>query len=113
MKIQEAFNNGIIDVDSREGKKLGFTSDKFNGWLWKTDNSIYISFIQSINQNKGNFSELLNNIESKGYVIKVPNPLKKMKQILIKKGFQLTREWWSDANAWAEVYVKSLDSEKN
>jgi hypothetical protein len=107
MKIQEVLKDSIIEVDSDEGKELGFTSDKFMGWLWKVDNSIYISFIQCINQNKGNFSELLDNIESKGYVIKVPNPLKKMKQILIKKGFQLKHEWWSDANAWVDVYIKA------
>ena len=79
---------GIIEPDSEEGKKLGFTSDLFGCWLWKVDDTIWISLIHSVEPNKGNFSKLLKTIHDKGYNIKVPIPFERMRSILEKKGFK-------------------------
>lgn len=77
----------IINPDSEFAKQIGFTSDKFVGWLWKEESRIIISCINSLQPRQGNFSSLLKAIERAGFNIAVPSPLPKMKDILIKKGF--------------------------
>ena len=99
--------DGIIEPDSEFGKRIGFTSDKFEGWLWKKGDAIYISFIISKQPRKGNLSKLFDNIFRLGYTVKVPTPLGVMELIVRKKGFKLTREWWDRAGEWVDVWVKS------
>jgi len=99
--------DGIIEPDSEFGRQIGFTSDKFEGWLWKKGDAIYISFIISKQPKKGNLSKLFDNILRLRYTIKVPTPLGVMELIVCKKGFKLTREWWDLAEEWVDVWVKS------
>ena len=82
--------DGIIDLDSDRGKEFGFTSDKFDGWLWKKGKNIWISFIISKQQGKGNFRDLLQHIRILGYGVKVPTPSTRMAAILRKLGFTYT-----------------------
>ena len=79
--------DGKIDLDSAIGNALGFTSAKFDGWLWKTDDQITISFIESIQAGKGNLSKLFDAIEAIGFKVAVPTPMHDMREILIRKGF--------------------------
>jgi hypothetical protein len=81
-------DDGPIMPDSPLGNLLGFTSDKFIGWLWKKDGIITISFIVSLNPGQGYFSVLLNGISKHGYKITVPTPSNTMRIILEKKGFK-------------------------
>ena len=82
----------LIHLDTPFAKELGFTSDRFEGWLGKADEYIYISFIESLQPGQGYLSELFNNILKRGYGIKVPTPSTKMKAIIKKKGFRETSE---------------------
>lgn len=77
----------IINLNSEFAKEIGFTSDKFAGWLWKDESRIIISCIDSLQPNQGNFSSLIKAIQQAGFDVAVPSPLPKMKAILIKKGF--------------------------
>ena len=77
-----------IDPDSPFGKTIGFTGDKFFGWLWRKGNVIYISFIESKHQSQGNFRKLVLDIHDKGFVVKVPTPFARMKQICESLGFK-------------------------
>lgn len=88
--------DGCINTDSDSGKLLGFTSDLFEGYLWKKDKDIYVSFIISKKQGKGNLRRLFDNILKAGYNIKVPTPFPRMEKILRKLGFKPTFE--SDEN---------------
>lgn len=81
-----------IALDSELGKKIGFTSDKFKGYLWIKENDVFISAILSLHEGKGNLNRLFSKIEELGYNIKVPVPLGKMRSILLKKGFSKTTE---------------------
>ena len=85
-------SKGIFSFGHPLAEKLGFTEDKFDGWLGKKDGYIYISFIISKAQGKGNLTKLFNNILSLGYGIKVPTPFERMKQICVKKGFRKSIE---------------------
>lgn len=85
--------DGVIDTDSAAGKELGFTSDLFEGWLWKNGQTIYISFIISNDPGKGNLSRLFDAIEQRGFKIAVPTPFDRMQAILKRKGFLPSYEY--------------------
>jgi len=106
--------DGIIHLDTKRGKLFGFTSDKFDGWLWKKGNYIYISFIVSKKPGQGNLSLLLNKILEKGYGIKVPTPSAKMRAILLKKGFTRKYEFDKCLKEVCEIWIQEnslFDSE--
>ena len=105
----DEIEDGIIELDSPFAKKLGFTSDKFDGWLWKEGEYIYISFIISKKWKKGNFKRLLRRIEELGFGIKVPTPLGVMQYIVRKYGFRKTTEYFAvtpEIKEPCEVWVK-------
>jgi len=99
--------HGIIEPDSKFGKELGFTSEMFDGWLWKSGKFIYVSFIISKDEGKGNLRKLFETILSKGYGVKVPTPFAKMRSICDKMGFKSAYEPFSEDNPEIiEVLVK-------
>jgi hypothetical protein len=100
------WKNGMILPDSEIGKQLSFVSSRFKGWLWKKDEFITVSFIESVQEGKGHFSELLNNIWDKGYKVRVPTPFAKMLMILKKKGFTEKQYFDEDADGYVEVWEK-------
>jgi len=83
---------GYIGLDSEAGKRFGFTSDKYGGWLWERDGAIYVSFIATRDEGRGDLSALFNAILAAGLTVKVPTPLGKMRNILERKEFTLTHE---------------------
>lgn len=96
-------NDGIIRTDSKRGKIFGLTSDKFSGdtYLWKTGDTIMISFIFCKNQGRGNFSKLVGAIENAGFRVVVPTPLGKMVAILRKWGYEATVDPDDGCELWA------------
>lgn len=103
-------NDSIIELDTFIAKELGFTSDKFSGYLWRKDNYIFISFIVSLLEGQGNLSNLFRTIQLKGFGIKVPTPFARMKAICISKGFKKTEEWFKEMGCPVEVWVKEPQS---
>src|SRR5688572_27352688 len=79
---------GMISLDSERGQRLGFTSDRFDGWLWEDGERIWISFIESKQQGKGHLSELFHAIEAAGFYVAVPTPFPRMEAILRREGFE-------------------------
>ena len=100
----------IIDLDTPLANELGFTSDKFDGYLWKSGNYVVISFIISLQEGQGHLSNLFKTIESKGFGIKVPTPFARMKAIIMEKGFKKTEEWFEEADCPVEIWVKNPQS---
>ena len=80
--------DGQIDPDSEAGKLIGFTSDKFEGWLWKSGDRVMISMIISLQPNKGNLSALFKAIEAQGLRVAVPTPFVHLEAIIKSKGFK-------------------------
>lgn len=82
----------MIELDSVQGKFWGFTSDKFGpgSYLWKKDQAIYISFIESLE--KGNFKALIEMLIECGYDIKIPTPMGAMRNIVIQNNYKPTIE---------------------
>lgn len=94
----------IISLNTPLAESLGFTSDKFDGWLWQKNHTIIISFIISKQEGKGNFTNLLNTIKQKGFNIQVPTPSNRMLSILKKRGFKLKREYDPNFKAMVELW---------
>jgi len=80
-------NSGMITTDSEFGAKIGFTSDKFSGYLWRQGDRIIISLIESRIEGRGDLSRLFEAIERAGYRVAVPTPSARMQGILEHKGF--------------------------
>ena len=79
--------DGIIELDTERALCLGFTSDKYGGYLWKTGDSVIISFI--VSKQPGNFKSLVDKIHGLGLTVKVPTPLGRMKVIVKKNRYKL------------------------
>jgi hypothetical protein len=77
-----------IDLDDSLARNFGFTSDKFDGWLWRKDREIIISFIVSLDPDTGNFSRLVRAIEAQGFTVAVPTPFARMQSIVNRWGFK-------------------------
>ena len=106
-------SDGIIELDSEFGKKIGFTSDKFNGYLWKEGNEITISFIISKDEGQGNFSNLIRGIAEKGYAIAVPTPLGTMTTILSKLGFKRDEQFEDEMEIWRLTQKQKVRTMRN
>lgn len=83
----------IINVDSPVGKKLGFTSDKFDklSYLWYTPGEITISTIATAGDKNhtGYFKNLITNLLKYNLNIFIPTPSVRMREIGKKQGWKL------------------------
>lgn len=96
-------SDGPILLDSDRAQSLGFTSDKFDGYLWKIQDAILISFI--VSKQRGNFRQLVQRIHQLGLTVKVPTPLGRMQEILLKNGYQHTQEFDANSGEYVDVWV--------
>lgn len=99
---------GVIELGSDLANEIGFTADKFAGYLWLDNNRMFISFIVSLQPGRGNLSALFDCIEEKGYRVAVPNPLGRMTDILRRKGFVCHFEADEVMGEVSEVWEKAL-----
>lgn len=90
--------DGIINVNSERGLVFDLTSDKFepDTYLWKDGQDIYISFIATQHPGCGDFKCLVERIQAAGYRVKLPMPMRRLKQILVKNGWEETAERFHD-----------------
>lgn len=76
--------------------KIEFGQDyhpEFNGYVWEEGGGIWLSFIVSKQEGKGNFSRYLRELQEKYDWIKVPTSSILMRKILLDKGFCATVEY--------------------
>ena len=97
--------NSIVEIGSPLANELGFTADKFDGYLWRIDNEIVISLIISLDPEMGNFRALVKRIKENGFTVAVPTPLGRMKSILIKWGFERQLRYEKTINTNVEYWV--------
>ncbi len=101
-----------IYPDTIEALEFGFTSDLFEGILWRQGGYIVIASIKSVLPRQGNLSQLFRNIREKGLGIKVTNPSPIMTMICQKKGFVLTHGPVEPGicDDIVDIYVKKMES---
>jgi hypothetical protein len=112
---QERAKTDLIELDTPFAKEIGFTSDRFEGYLWREDNFITISCIMSKQPLKGNLTQLFKAINSKGFKIQVPTPFPAMELILKCHGFKKTKLndplmgwvdlWQQQGIIWTRDYI--------
>jgi len=105
LHVDPANSKGMIVPDSEKGRAFGFTSDRFDGYLWESGKRVMTSFIESLQQGQGHLSELFRNIEAAGYYVAVPTPLPRMEAILKRKGF-IPHTETSELGDPVEVWMK-------
>jgi len=93
----------MIALDSPFASEIGFTSDKFDGYLWYTSGIITISVIISKQPGHGNFGRLLRAIRDRGFITHVPTPSRRMTAILKAKNF--TQKWIYDEAFGEDVEI--------
>lgn len=98
-----SLKEGIVLPDQPFATSLGFTSDKFDGYLWKDGNDIWVPVITSKNPSHGNLTRLFLAIQSAGYHIYVPTPFGKMRAILAHLGFFKQNMPWENSEHPVEV----------
>lgn len=105
MNIKDIPNDCILS-DSEAGKLLGFTADKFQGWLWRQDQYIVISFILSIQEGKGHLKKLFDQINECGFKIQVPVPSERMKAICAKRGMKMQQVYSKEFQENIETIIQ-------
>jgi hypothetical protein len=97
----------IIPGDGELAEKIGYTPDKYFGWMYLDEDQgyIYIGQIKTADREKGDFSALVRNINANGMKIKIVNPSNEMTKICIAKGLKPTTEnndiiWVQESLKW-------------
>jgi hypothetical protein len=84
--------SGEIRIGHPLATELGFTSERFDGYLWLLDNDLYVSLVDAKTQGQGHFRAFVEAALAKGYTVKIPTPLGQMEYIVRRWGFQQTVE---------------------
>ena len=100
---------GIIELDTPYAQEIGFTSDKFHGYLWGNSNSITISLITSRHEGQGNLLKLFDSILDRSLQIIVPTPFKRMINICERYGFHRIKIETEDGIVYAMRKVPNED----
>ncbi len=98
-------DSGLIVPDSPEAVEFGFLSANFFGDLRLVNGAIYIWLIFSKEPGKGHVSALIQRMLDCGYTVKVPTPIRRMAEIVRRKGFTCTAEYNPELEPY-EVWVK-------
>ena len=112
--IKQVFYNltipeGKIDVDSEFGKELGFTKEAGFAedsymWGYPQYNGLMLSLI--ICNKKGGFRNLMQNIEKRGYIFRIPTPSPRMIEIGRKQN------WSRGTDGECEILTNEVLNEK-
>jgi hypothetical protein len=97
----------IIPGEGELAEKIGYTPDKYFGWMYLDEDFgyIYIGQIKTVNRGSGDFSTLVRNINKNEMRIKIVNPSNEMTKICIAKGMKPTIEqddiiWVQEDYTW-------------
>ena len=96
--------DGEIHIGDPLATELGFTADRFDGYLWLAGNDLYVSLVDAKVQGQGYFRAFVEKALAKGLTVKVPTPLRRMELIVQRWGFEHTVE--ESAVGACEVWVK-------
>ena len=100
--------NGIIRLGSPDADELLFLPENFSAdsYLWKMGDAIMLSFIASSHPGHGALRRLVKRIHALGLDVKVPTPLGRMQDIVLRNGYEHTTEPHDqDPGELVEVWV--------
>lgn len=95
--------DGMICIDSEIGRKIGFTGDRFEGYLWKIGSEVFVSSI--VSKAPGSFRSLVAAIHQIGLTVVVPTPLGRMQEIVRKNDYQHERRWCEEFGEEVDLWT--------
>lgn len=101
----------LYDPGQPEADELGFTTDRFDGWIGITDDqepAVYLSFVVSKQPRQGHLRAVCDAILARGLAVKIPTPLDDMLAFMERVGgFERTIEHAAEwDNVPVEVWIK-------
>ena len=93
----ELDTNGKVIMESIKTNQLDFNKrfhPEFTGYMIEQKDGIWISYIESKDIGKGNFSKLITELKEKYNWIKIPTPSKMMMKIATHLGFDIKNEYF-------------------
>lgn len=93
LKISSSRNpSGPYRPGTSTAERLGFTHNRFKGYIYLTGGCVWVSLVESKAPKKGHFSSFIRGLVAKGYTVKVPCPIGEMPSILKHLGFSESKE---------------------
>jgi len=94
-----------MEMEEVEGLNYYKLPDTLDGYAVLKDGVLWLSFIVSKDEGKGNFRKFLDEIEEK-YTIKIPTPSDRMFKILKKRDYKETLEYFEEFGEGGLVMLK-------
>lgn len=96
----------LINIDSEDGNKYGFTSDKYtpDSTLYEEGEFVWIMQIASIEQGRGYFKDLIRHIEEQGKKPLIYKPNELMQKVASHMGFVEGKREFNDE--LSDIYLK-------
>ena len=80
---------------------LGFSANRFKGYLWDDGSgAIIINLITVKQPGQGHFSKLIKDIEKAGKTVAIPSPFGEMQTVLLHRGFAGAIDPESGVKVW-------------
>ncbi len=79
---------GCCPAGSERAQALGFTTERFQGYIWLSGSTCWLSLVVSLQPGQGHLSELIRGLLERGYEVRVPNPTEDMVARLIRMDFR-------------------------
>jgi hypothetical protein len=87
----------MISLTDDFAKEVGFTEDKFHGYMWETDEEIILSLVYSLRPRQGHLKAVVDNILAKGLNIMIPCPSSQMEAFMENYG-GFEKDWaWNES----------------
>lgn len=85
---------------------------EFDGYISEDGKGVWISFIVSKQEGKGNFKRFLEELKLKYSWIKIPTPSVRMFMIAIQNGFKPKKEYFEPVKEWGDVLIWNKELSK-
>ena len=94
--MQENNEDEMQELIQEKGVKINLDESLFNGYLSETEDSVWVSAIESKKIGNGDFSRLIKQLKEKYKWIKIPTPSNMMIEIAEHLGFIKKEEWFGE-----------------
>jgi hypothetical protein len=84
--------DGEVRIGDPLAEELGFTAERFDGYLWLVRTDLYVSLVDAKHIGQGHFRAFVEKALAKGLTVKIPTPLGRMEHIVRRWRFKHVTE---------------------